>query len=440
MRIALVTSGTRGDAQPMVVLGAELARRGHDIALGLPPNLVSFGERAGFLVRSVGPDSQAFMESPEGQTWLASGNVKAFMDALGKVVHDNSESSNAEMIAACSGADVIVSGILTEDNAICLGEAWDVPVVLLHSAPSRATRAYANYLVTTRCLPGPLNRATGALFQRIWWRSLGPDVNRFRAELGLAPTRATTAARVAASGGLELQAFDPVLAPGIDDYGDRRPLVGFLTPGPEERARLGEAGLDRDLASWLAAGDAPAYFGFGSMPVTDPGATVGMITRVSERLGLRALISAGWSRIGTDHGDSERVRVVGAVNHDALLPHCRIAVHHGGAGTTAASVAAGVPTVICSVFADQPFWGARLEQLGAGAHLRFAKLDEASLEAGLRRALDPGVTERVAALGAVLRSATGAAARCADLVEQVVAATDSPAANPAGCAPPGNRF
>ena len=420
-RIALTTMGTRGDAQPMVVLGRELAARGHDVVLGVSPNLVEFVAQAGLPARPVGVDSQQVMESPQGQGWLASGNVRAFMNALGEISHANAATTFAQMRDVTAGADLIVAGVLTEDLACCLAEAQAVPFVALHSAPWRPTRAFANPLVTIRELPAPLNRGSGRLFERIAWRTYRQDVNQARAGLGLAPTRRSTPARVAASGSLELQAYHQAVVPGLRDYGPRRPLVGFLTPDAQTRTRLAEAELPAGLDAWLDAGEPPVYFGFGSMPVTDPAAALAMISSVTGALGQRAVVSAGWSRlteapgaVGCDDGD--RVRLVGAVNHDALLPRCRAAVHHGGAGTTAASLGAGVPTVVCSVFADQPFWGARVERLGAGAHVRFANLNARTLDAALRTALVPDVGRRAARLGDQLRAHTSAAADAADHV------------------------
>lgn len=420
MRVAMVTIGTRGDAQPMVVLAAEMRRRGHDVALGLPPNLEGFGKRAGFDVSVVGPNTQEYMESAEGREWLAAGNVKAFMDALSRVAHDHDASMNAEVLGVCEGADAIVAGLLTEDRAACIGEARGIPVVTVHMAPFRRTRAYPNCFVTSRPLPGPLNLATGAMFDRVWWKGLAEDINHFRTELGLATTKKPTPARLAAAGAVELQAFSPTLAPGIRDYGERRPIIGNLSPDPDLRASLGEGIVDPDLDSWLAAGDPPAFLGFGSMPVTDPGAALEMIERVTGNLGLRALVGAGWSHMTASTSDGDRVRVAGSINHDLVLPRCRVAVHHGGAGTTMASISAGVPTLVCSVFADQPFWGRRLATLGVGAHLPFPELSESRLEAAMRPLLDPTMARRAAALADAVRREPDPAGRGADIIEKVL--------------------
>jgi UDP:flavonoid glycosyltransferase YjiC (YdhE family) len=105
------------------------------------------------------------------------------------------------------------------------------------------------------------------------------------------------------------------------------------------------------------------------------------------------------------------------LNYDRVLPRCRVAVHHGGSGTVGAGVAAGIPTFICSLVADNPFWGARIEQLGIGGHQRFATLDQDSLAAGLGRAFQPQVGARAREIGALVRADTGATSRAADLVE-----------------------
>jgi sterol 3beta-glucosyltransferase len=427
MRITVATLGSRGDVQPMVVLARELAARGHEVTMGVPPNLVPFVNRAGFPGHPIGPDSQAFVESPDGQRWLASGDARAFFRAMGKVAHDMASQGDTELLRACRGAELIISGVLGEDHAVCVAEAAAIPVVCVHLAPVRATRAYPQFLLTTRPLPPMLNRATAMLVEQVVWRTLRGDTRALRTRLGLRPQDHPTARVRAARGMVELQAYSPLLVPDLVDYGSQRPLIGFLTPDAALRADLGEAEPDPGLEAWLAAGDPPVYFGFGSMPVLDPVALTAVITGVARRLGVRALISAGWSALGSGQAPDPAVRVVGPVDHARILPRCSLAVHHGGAGTTAAAVAAGLPTLVCSVFADQPFWGARLVRLGVGAHCRFVDLDASTLEAGLRQLLTPGTAQRAGALGAALSAERGAARRAADAVERVAVTAQGPA-------------
>src|SRR6478752_443655 len=123
VRIALVATGSRGDAQPLVVLGDEFRRRGHQVVLGVSPNLVAFGERAGLTTLPVGPDSQQFLESPDGQRWLAAGDVMALTQALGKIVHGNAALLDANTRRVCDGGDLIVTGSLSERRVACVADA-----------------------------------------------------------------------------------------------------------------------------------------------------------------------------------------------------------------------------------------------------------------------------------------------------------------------------
>jgi len=169
--------------------------------------------------------------------------------------------------------------------------------------------------------------------------------------------------------------------------------------------KLGERGLAPELEAWLAKGPPPIYIGFGSMPVLDASRTLAMTRRVLAQLGARAVIAAGWSGLGEASDDS--VRIIGETDHAALFARCEAAVHHGGAGTTHSSLRAGLPTLICSVFADQPFLGHRVATLGVGATFPFQKLDESRLLAGLRHLRRDDVRERARRLGSALREERG---------------------------------
>jgi UDP:flavonoid glycosyltransferase YjiC (YdhE family) len=126
--------------------------------------------------------------------------------------------------------------------------------------------------------------------------------------------------------------------------------------------------------------------------VLDDAAMLGTIRAALARLGVRGILAAGWSELSGGGDDS--LYVIDQVDHDSLLPRCSAAVHAGGSGTTAASAAAGTPTLVCSVWWDQPFWGARCRALGIGDTFAFTKLDTRRLVEGLRAVLRPEVAVR----------------------------------------------
>ncbi len=215
-----------------------------------------------------------------------------------------------------------------------------------------------------------------------------------------------------------LQAFSPSVLAKPRDWPDNWPITGFWRLPTAVRGPLGE-GLPDWLAAWIDAGEPPVFLGLGSMPMLDPDGFLEMATDVTRSLGVRAVVNMpSASRDASATDPPEHLRTVGAVDHERLLPRCSAAVHHGGAGTLAASLRAGSPTMVCSVWADQPFWGKRVETLGAGAHVPFKRLDRSELEAGIRKLLSDPVRERAAALGEAIRSEGDGTERAAELLDE----------------------
>ena len=134
-------------------------------------------------------------------------------------------------------------------------------------------------------------------------------------------------------------------------------------------------------------------FGFSSTPVQSPADRVAMIAAACTELGERALIySAVSGSIRIPHSD--HVKLVGPVNYAAIFPLCRAVVHHGGAGTTAARLRAGIPMLIPWDVADQPIWAAQVKRLKVGSTRRFSSTTRKSLVAELRSILAPRYVDR----------------------------------------------
>lgn len=219
---------------------------------------------------------------------------------------------------------------------------------------------------------GPFNRLTHELLLDMLWKLSREDVQLLRSELGVAPARMSYAREVNARGLLSLLSYSERLFPRPDDWGESHAHVGSFVMPTELKAPVGECGLSPEVSRWLEQGAPPAYFGFGSMPVLDARATLAMSRSVARSLGLRAVIGAGWSALAPANEDD--VLIVGPTDHEALFPRCAVAVHHGGSGTTYASLRAGVPTVVLSVFADQPFDPRRQVGLAAPTFLAGPRL------------------------------------------------------------------
>ena len=196
----------------------------------------------------------------------------------------------------------------------------------------------------------------------------------------------------------------PALIPKPKDWGPHISISGFyflslassFTPEP-------------DLAAFLEAGPPPVYIGFGSIVVDDPNGMTKLIFEAVEKSGQRALVSKGWGGFGADElGIPEGVFMLGNVPHDWLFQHVSCVVHHGGAGTTAAGIMAGKPTVVVPFFGDQPFWGAMVARAGAGpSPIPNKQLTADKLAAAIAECLKPTTQERAKELGARIASEKG---------------------------------
>ncbi|WP_369806103.1 glycosyltransferase, partial [Mycobacterium sp. E3251] len=252
----------------------------------------------------------------------------------------------SSLISVGAGADLLFTGQLYQDLAINVADYYGIPMATLHYIPMRPN----GQLIPM--LPGPMVRTGMAVYDWVCWRMNKRAEDRQRRELGLPTATVASPRRIAERGSLEIQAYDKVCFPGLADewakWSGQRPFVGTLTMELT-------TDVDDEVASWVAAGTPPICFGFGSTTVDSPAETITMIGEACAELGERALVCSGKTDFsGAAHSD--HVKVVSAVNYAAVFPACRAVVHHSGAGTTAAGLRAGVPTLSLWSMSDQKIW------------------------------------------------------------------------------------
>jgi len=413
MKFALANWGRRGDIEPCVAVGRELLRRGHDVRMAVPPDLVGFAESAGLATVACGPDTQAIMEATRNYWTCFFDNPWRIRDLarlrreLNAGITQCWEAMSTTLMSLADGADLLFTGVNFEAPAANVAEYYDIPLATLHWFPVRAGSQLLPFL------PAPLGRSAMTVFWWLIWRLSKKGEDAQRRELGLPKATGPVPRRIAERGSLELQAYDEVCFPGLAaewaKWNGRRPFVGTLTMELPTDA-------DEEVASWIAAGTPPIFFGFGSVPVESAAETLAMISAACAQLGERALICSGWSDF-SNVPPSEHVKVVGAVNYAAIFPTCRAVVHHGGGGTLAAGLRAGVPTLILWTLPDQPLWGAAVKRLKVGTARRFSATTQESLVADLRTILAPQYLTRARELATRMTKPAESVAAAADLVE-----------------------
>ncbi len=404
MKFALASHGTRGDVEPCAAVGLELLRRGHEVRMAVPPNLVGFAESAGLAVVPFGPDSH---EQLNDDFWRHLWKIQTPTTLLRRGM-DYLSQGWAEMSTTLTplagGADLILSGPGYPGLAANVAEYHGIPSAVLNYFPMQVN----SHLLPM--LPSPLIRYTVSAAWWMHWRMTKQAEGAQRRELGLPEATGSLRQRDVERGSLEIQAYDELFFPGLAaEWAGRWPFVGALTMELATEA-------DEEVASWIAAGTPPVYFGFGSAPVQSLAETVAMISAACAQLGERALVCSGWSNF-SDVPHFEHVKVVGAVNHAAIFPACRAVVHHGGAGTTAAGLRAGMPTLILSFGTDAPIWAAAVKRLKVGSARRFSTTTQKSLVADLHTILAPQYVTRAREIATRMTTPADSVTTAADLVE-----------------------
>ncbi len=410
MRFVLAVHGTRGDVEPCATVGVELQRRGHEVRMAVPPNLVGFVESAGLTAVAYGPDSgeqidavAAFVRNltkAQNPLNLVRAGRELFVEGWAEMGHT--------LTALADDANLLMTGQTYHGVVANVAEYYDIPLAAIHHFPVRVNGQIAIPSIPTSQL---LMRATMKMSWRLY-SYVSKEADRTqRHELGLPAATASAAQRMVECESVEIQAYDPVLFPGLAaEWNGQRPFVGALTMELHTEP-------NRELESWIAAGKPPIYFGFGSTPVQSPRDTVEMITSVCAELGERALIYAAADET-TSIPDSDHVKLVGLLDYSAILPTCRAVVHHGGAGTTAAGLRAGMPTLILWDVADQPIWAGAVQRLKVGSARRFARITAKSLLTELRSILSPEYVARARQISTRMAQPAAAVAAAADLLEK----------------------
>lgn len=416
MKFALAFYGTRGDVEPGVAVGRELLRRGHDVRLAVPPELVGFAESAGVAAVAYGPDARMWQDLHRDFLTCLFRNPWRFQDLRRlwredrKLLAQCWDQTSATVRSLAEGADLVFTSVIGEEPAANVAEYYGIPLASLHAFPLRPNGQLA-------AIPAPLARSAMKLSEGLGRPLTKKLEDTQRRELGLPKAAGMPSRRISERGALEIQAYDEVCFPGLAaewaTFDGRRPFVGTLTLELTTDS-------DDEVASWIAAGTPPIFFGFGSTPAKSPAETITMIGAACAQLGERALVCAG----GTDFSqvpDAEHVKVVSEMNYAAAFPACRAVVHHGGTGTTAAGLRAGVPTLILSTWGDQTIWGAVVKRLKVGTTRRFSGTTQSSLVADLRRILAPDCVTRAREIATRMTKADHSIAATADLVESFAA-------------------
>lgn len=430
MRIVIATIGTRGDVQPYIALAQGLTRAGHMVVICTHTTFRDFVETHGIGFAPLAGDIRSLLASDAGRRLLAQHNPLAAIRQLQAIAAPLLCQVMADILAATAGADLILASTLGYLNAVTAAQVHDIPLVLAGLQPFTPTTAFPSPLLAPphRHWPGVglYNRLTHHASYRLLQLVSARLANRCRRTLtGRAPLRyADVFGDLIAMRRPVIYGVSEHLLPRPADYGAQIALTGFWF-------------LERDpawqpppaLADFLAAGAPPVYIGFGSMSDRDPAQMAQIAIAALQRSWQRGILATGWEGLHADALPANILRIDGAP-HDWLFPRVAAVVHHGGVGTTAAALRAGVPQIIVPFSADQPLWAELVHQRRVGARpIPRRRLTVTTLAAAITATLDDGaLAVRAHQLAAAVQreDGVGKAVAIVRQIEKNVLATTQP--------------
>ncbi|MBI5933709.1 MAG: glycosyltransferase family 1 protein [Chloroflexi bacterium] len=401
MKISILTYGSRGDVQPFLALAIGLQKRGHEVTLAAPHRFANFVAQYNIPFAPLAGDPEEISKAFND----AGHNAVKMIRAIGDYVNSIALDVTRGAFAACEDADLIVHSFLFTTGAHSLARARGIPDVSIQTFPIFApTREYPPVALSS--LPrGALSYFGHWLDTQVFWyggnsgynqkRKQHPDVFSFDLFWPFdekPPRRATPL----------LFAVSPTALPPAREWAGRVDVTGyFFLDAPDTFTPSAE------LTSFLEAGPPPICVTFGSMIHRDADRIAEIMLESIHQAGQRAIILTGWDGWGGRVSSGDFLFLESAP-HDWLLPRCKAIIHHGGAGTTAAGLRAGIPNIVIPFGGDQLFWGERVRAIGAGPRpVRVRALTAPRLTSALAAIEDAALCARVRLVGQKVRREDG---------------------------------
>ncbi|KAJ6089633.1 UDP-glucuronosyl/UDP-glucosyltransferase [Penicillium canescens] len=432
LNLVIQVIGSRGDIQPFVALGRELKAHGHRVRLATHLAFRQFVLDSGLEFFNIGGDPaelMAFMvKNPgllPGFKAIRSGEIQrrrremkqifngcwrsCFEKGDGTYLHQIKEdpwSKTLDYRQRPFVADAIIANPPSLAHIHC-AQRLGIPLHIIFTMPWSPTQSFPHPLANVHsrnCKPTIANFVSYNIVDIMVWEGLGDILNTLRKDtLALQPLGTMTAPSILHRLHVpHSYLWSPSLLPKPPDWADNIDICGF-------GFLLSETSYTppKEIATFLNAGPKPIYIGFGSIVVDNPVKLTKIIFEAVQKSGQRALVSKGWGNLGADEVP-ENILMIGNCPHDWLFRQVSCVIHHGGAGTTAAGLALGRPTIIIPFFGDQQFWGDIVARAGAGpAPIPHKHLNVQNLSHAIQKALEGSTLDRAQTIARKMQEESG---------------------------------
>ncbi|KAH6620183.1 hypothetical protein C7974DRAFT_415406 [Boeremia exigua] len=392
LNVVIQIVGSRGDVQPFIALGTKLQKAGHRIRIATHDTFESFVVDSGLEFYPIGGDPKELMaymvRNPglipsmkslqEGDIQRKRKMIAVMLDGCWKACIEPDLHSKHPFVA-----DAIIANPPSFAHIHC-AQALGIPLHLMFTMPWSSTRSFPHPLATFRnedISPEIVNYVSYTIVEMLTWQGLGDVINKFRRTLDLEAVPVSVGPVLAPTLKIPFTyCWSPALVPKPKDWPAHIDVCGFFF----RDAPLFDP--PAEVVNFLQAGPSPVYIGFGSIVVDDPFALTSDILTAVRLVGIRAIVSRGWSNLGSNqlNNNNKDVLFINDCPHEWLFQHVAAVVHHGGAGSVACGLRNACPTVVVPFFGDQPFWGDMVAAAGAGPRpIPHEQLDADNLAAAI---------------------------------------------------------
>jgi sterol 3beta-glucosyltransferase len=418
MRIAIIAPGSRGDVEPYIALGKGLKKANNSVRLITHQNFQTLVSSHHLDFWPIESNVQDFAQSSEMSKGLEKGNFLSVLSQMKKEAERLAISVAETGLSACKGLDLIISGLGGLFVGFSLAEKFDIPFLQAYYIPFTPTREFPSFLFPKlpQVFNGALNRSSYHIMRQIIWQS-------FRSTDKLARKKVLNLPGTSFWGPYKssrlrqypiLYGFSPSVIPPPIDWASSTHVTGYWYLDPPD-----DWTPPQELIDFIDAGSPPIYIGFGSMSSRNPQKAANIIVKALELSKQRGVILSGWG--GLQKADLPKsVFMIDSVPFSWLFPRVGAVVHHGGAGTTAFGLRAGIPSIVVPFFADQPFWGHLVAKLGVGPEpIPRKKLNAERLAKAIEKTLtDQTMRQRAIDLGSKIQAEDGVA-RAVSVVQEI---------------------
>ena len=407
MRIAIIAPGSQGDVQPFLALGKGLIKAGNAVRLLTNQNYKNQVEAHGLEFWPIEVNIEDIIRSDVMREALESGKLLTSMARMGKELKKYGALLAERGLNVCRGVDMVMAGISGLFTGHSLAEKLEIPFLQAHNIPFTPTKAFPGTLLPR--YPSWLGsyRVSHRITQQIVWQAYRPTDKVVREqvlELPKSPFFGPFKSESLRNGPI-IYGISPSIISRPIDWADNIHITGFWLLDPSD-----DWSPPSILTDFLQAGSIPLYIGFGSMSSKKPEETANQVFRALKKTNQRAIVFSGWGGLNKKNFP-DSVLMIDSVPHSWLFPRVQAVIHHGGAGTTAAGLSAGKPSIVVPFHGDQPFWGRLIAGLGVGPKpIPRKKLSTEQLAKAIQEVVtNQEMRERAANLGSKIRAEDGIA-------------------------------